>query len=94
MFFKSSELYKIETFQSYHVGSTFSSIGIPSSPIIFQIPAVADPDDATDSDWIQMTSGSIEWQLDADNLSLTVDGAQDKVRIVRDSIDDNCSWKW
>jgi hypothetical protein len=94
MFFKSSELYRVETFQSYRIGSTFSSIGVPTSPIIFQIPAVEVPDPAVDADWVQMTSGAISWQLDADNLSLTVDGAQHLVRIVRASTADNCNWKW
>lgn len=94
MFFKASELYKVEIFQNYHIGSTFSSLGVPSSPIIFQIPAVEDPDAAVDGDWIQMTSRDISWQLDAGNLSLTVDGAQEAVRIVRASVSDNCSWKW
>ena len=94
MFFKGIETSKVLEIHNYYVGSTFSAIGIPTSPILFEIPAVESPDPDTDSDWVQMTSGGVSWQLDADNLSLTVAGAQLQMRVKRANTTDNLSWKW
>ena len=94
MFFDKGKLHKVIEVQNYHIGSTFTSLGVPSSPIIFQIPKVENPDKDNDADWIQMTSKSTAWQLDADNLSLAVSGTQRALRVVRALETDNCFWKW
>ena len=94
MFFKPTETSKVLDIHNYYIGSTFTAIGVPAAPIVFQIPAVENPDPDTDGDWVQMTSGAIAWQLDADNLSLTVAGTQMTLRVKRGNTSDNLSWKW
>lgn len=67
--------------QKYHIGSELKIIGV-AADIIIEQPMIEFAQDgpteaqiADDGNWQQKTSGQIPWQLDADNLSLVIDGA-------------------
>jgi len=93
MFFQNTDLYKVIRVDLYEIGSSFLAVGEPSSPIIFQIPAVDDADETIDGEWMQITTSGIQWQLDSDNLALPIDGTVPRLRVKRESTSDNCTWK-
>lgn len=91
--------------QKYHIGSSLQVVGTISTAIIIEQPTeevILDSPgvinaafEADDTKWAQKTSGAIAWQLDADNMDLTVDGSLGWVRFNKTGADDvGVNHKW
>lgn len=86
--------------QKYHIGSEFRLIGaadviLIEQPVIeFAQSGPTTAQIAEDANWQQMTSQQILWQLDGNNLSLTIDGALGWIRLNKASGACGVEHKW
>ena len=69
---------------SQDMSATFLVIGVIANRIPFEVPLVVDPDVNNDAHWQEYADPAAAtgvWELNADQLSLTIDGAVGMIRI-------------